>query len=51
VYSNTNLARAGALLAKDGGLDHDHRVHLENAAATCRGGVKRVHNLDGRQND
>jgi amino-acid N-acetyltransferase len=48
IYSNMDLARVGELLAKN--LEHEHRVLLENAVAACRGGVKRVHILDGRQN-
>jgi amino-acid N-acetyltransferase len=50
IYSNMDLARVGELLAKNGSLEHEHRVLLENAVAACRGGVKRVHILDGRQN-
>jgi amino-acid N-acetyltransferase len=48
IYSNMDLARVAELLAKD--LAHEHRVLLESAVAACRGGVKRVHILDGRQN-
>ncbi len=48
IYSNMDLARVGELLAMN--PEHEHRVLLENAVAACRGGVKRVHILDGRQN-
>ncbi len=50
IYSNMDLTRVGELLAKNGALDPEHRVLVENAVAACRGGVKRVHILDGRQN-
>jgi amino-acid N-acetyltransferase len=50
IYSNMDLSRVSELLARTGALDHEQRVLVENAVAACRGGVKRVHILDGRQN-
>lgn len=50
IYSNMDLTRVAELLEREGALDHEHRVLVENAVAACRGGVKRVHILDGRQN-
>jgi amino-acid N-acetyltransferase len=48
MYSNFDLARVDALLATP--LQPEHRALLESAVAACRGGVKRVHVVDGRQN-
>jgi len=50
IYSNMDLRRVGELLAREDPLDRDTRMLVESAVTACRGGVKRVHILDGRQN-
>ena len=51
IYTNMDLTQAEALLSgENGAIDNEHRILLSSAVAACRGGVKRVHIVDGRRN-